>query len=117
MHFSDKTLTCIVTEGCDVVANSKYSAIFGVPVALLGVFWYTTAIGLMTAYYDTGKTFFLKVFAGFSVIAAISSAFFVYAQIALLKSICFWCMVSAGVSFTLFGAGIYFTVRLRKNKK
>jgi len=117
MHYSDNTVACIITTGCETVANSIYSAIFGIPVALLGVLWYSTAIGLMTAYYDTGKAFFLKFFAGFGTIAAMSSAFFIYAQIVLLKSICFWCMISAGISFTLFFAGIYFVVRLAKNEK
>ena len=117
MHYSNNTITCIVTTGCESVANSVYSVAFGIPVALLGVLWYSTAIGLMTAYYDTDKEFFLKACTGFSLLAALSSGFFVYAQIVLLKSICFWCMVSAGVSFTLFMAGIYFAVRLAKNEK
>jgi len=117
MHYSNHTVACIVTTGCETVANSKYSTVFGIPVALGGVAWYTAAIVLMTAYFDTKKEMFLKAFAPLGGIAAIASAFFVYAQIVLLQSICFWCMVSAGVSFTLFFSGLYFLSFFKKNKK
>ncbi|MBU1151254.1 hypothetical protein KJ632_00320, partial [Patescibacteria group bacterium] len=43
-HYYGTGLNCIVFEGCDTVANSEYSTMFGFPVALYGVAFYLTVL-------------------------------------------------------------------------
>ena len=58
-HFSTaKTSYCQFGElfNCDVVNRSKYSTVFGVPVALIGILGYSLLVGLATLYRDKAET-------------------------------------------------------------
>lgn len=111
MHFTGNDLVCGPLGGCNVVTRSQYATVFGVPVALLGSFYYLTVFILSLFYIDSKKVFLLNLIPVITVFGLLASVWFVFAQLVLLKTICVYCMVSAGTSLTLFllGAWLFFT--------
>lgn len=79
---------------CNVVATSSYSAIYGIPVALLGLLFYI-AVALGAAYYSRGKNRlilrWLLIFAGAGLIF---SFYLLYVQIFVLRALCQYCLAS-----------------------
>lgn len=114
-HFLGQIPPC-TSGGCEFVLTSSYSAIWGIPVALLGVLYYFTVLILSIAFLDTKKSIILKRSAQISVIGFLGSIYFVYLQLFVINHICKYCMVSAFTCTALFIIGIYTFYKLKKAK-
>jgi len=91
---------CGPLHGCETVAQSEYSRIAGVPVAVYGVglslilltlavtWWRTNLYGLLLAHY------------GLSLAGVIFEIYFIYIQIAVIRAVCVWC-TTYGLSLIL----------------
>lgn len=91
-----------IASDCGKVLRSSYSVMFGVPLALLGIFQYSLLlIGIILLAVYRKKIFAYWV-VGQSMIGAIFSLYFMYIQIGILKSICIYCTWSAIISFVIF---------------
>ncbi len=101
-HLRGVSPNCSLLAGCDVVTSSKYSEIFGIPVALVGSLYYLSIFFALVAYFDTKKIHFFRVAAYLTPLGLLASAWFVYLQLGILKAICIYCMGSAISSTTLF---------------
>ena len=113
-HFLGTPIPCAILQGCEQVTNSRYAAIFGVPVALLGAFYYLTILVLAVIYLDSRKPSVLKLLACITPFGFLASLWFVFLQIFIIKAICLYCMVSAATSTLLFIFGMYY---LKKQKR
>jgi uncharacterized membrane protein len=80
--------------GCEVVQSSRYAEVFGVPVAALGLIGYLAL--LLTSLSASGAARAAQV--GIALAAFTFSAYLVYVQLALIGSVCEWCVVSDGVT-------------------
>ena len=107
-HFSQVIPPCTINRffpiisDCGKVLRSSYSVIFGVPLAVFGVIQYSLlfiVLILLLKYKNKIITYWI-IFQ--SMIGAIFSLYFVYIQLAILNSICLYCMLSAIISFTIF---------------
>ena len=112
-HFLGTPIPCVILQGCEQVTNSQFAAIFGIPVALLGSFYYLTVLILSVVYLDTRKLLVLKLAAIFTIFGFLASLWFVFLQIFIIKAICLYCMISAVTSTLLFISGLIFW---KKNK-
>lgn len=106
-HYGGNVPPCSIA-GCEVVLKSGQSAIAGIPVAVLGSIYYLVILILSIVFLESGKMAILRFASSLTVIGIIASAYFVYLQFFVIGQICQYCMVSAGTSTGLFGAGIYF---------
>lgn len=105
-HITGGTPNCSVLEGCDVVTTSKYSEVFGIPVALGGAFFYLTMFILTILHLDTKKETFLRFAAMITPAGLLASIYFVFVMAVLLEAWCLYCLGSAASSTTLFVLGM-----------
>jgi uncharacterized membrane protein len=104
--------TACPIEGCNIVLNSPYANVFGLPLALFGLLAYLAMIGFAVAplLISSDKklqretverwTGFFLFWGGTSMMV-----FSVYLMLLLafaIKAVCVYCLVSAACSFTLF---------------
>lgn len=88
-------------EGCNAVAQSPYSKLLGIPLAMYGVLFYALTLILSAA------ILFLKIRAlpFYLLIAtaggALASVYFLFVQFFLIKALCVYCLLSAVISFAL----------------
>lgn len=99
---SGTPLVCDILEGCNIVANSPHSVLFGIPLSLLGAIFFggmvcATAL-LFSSYSNRTRLFFF----GWSCVGILFSLYFLYVQAFLIGAWCVYCLVSAGTTFGLF---------------
>ena len=87
---------CLGVGDCEYVNTSRYSELFGIPVALLGGLTYITFIALcvliwreLAEAYSRLALFFV------AVIGFLFSMYLTYVEVAILHEICPWCVFSA----------------------
>ena len=111
---SDMVCYVHIMGDCNDVLQSKYSEIFNVPVALLGLGYYLFVLSLLVFIYFTKnktKSFFLL-----SLITAVGFLFgliLVYLQLFVLEAVCPYCMLSALISVLLFGIDYIYFIKLK----
>ncbi|OGO34288.1 MAG: hypothetical protein A2Z16_12700 [Chloroflexi bacterium RBG_16_54_18] len=96
---------------CESVNSSRFAEIAGIPIALLGAGSYLTILGLLLLErrrYFWAEYVPLMVF-GLSLVGVMYSAYLTYVEVAILKAICPYCVISAIVLVILLALA---TVRL-----
>ncbi len=86
VHFSPGLLVC-QTSGvinCQDVLTSVYSAVFGIPIAVLGLIWFLAGFYIFTKGHKDLKF-------GWSAIGIVAIAYS-FSSMALLKAICEYCL-------------------------
>ncbi|PIY68881.1 hypothetical protein COY90_03570 [Candidatus Roizmanbacteria bacterium CG_4_10_14_0_8_um_filter_39_9] len=107
-HFAGTLPICTINRfmpifsDCGAVLRSSYSVLFGVPLALLGVIHYSLLAIALFVSEITGKKIWriwilLEVSAGI-----VASSYFMYIQIGIIGTLCFYCTASAAISLILF---------------
>ena len=110
-HFSTFVPPCtnhILFADCGKVLSSTYSVVYGVPLAMIGVFYYGV-IAIITIITVTKvivgqskKPLFSYLLIIIPTIGFLSSLYFIFLQVFVIKAICLYCMLSALTSTLLF---------------
>jgi uncharacterized membrane protein len=86
---------------CDVVAASKYSEVYGIPVAIFGLLWFVIA----ATFPFTGKLLGNragKLLLAWSIFGLIGIGWLAYAELFLIKALCIACTLAHA-----FGIGVF----------
>jgi uncharacterized membrane protein len=101
-RFFHSALSCSFLDGCNLVAASPYSLLFGyVPLAYLGFGFYIVMLALGISFYYNKGTFTKPLLLAFSIGGVVSSAYFVFLQLFFIKAFCAYCLASAAISVLL----------------
>lgn len=97
-RFTGGSLACTRWAECDVVNNSVYAKIYGVPVAFIGLAGYLLLLGLALATLRaTGPG--QRRLMSLSFVLALGgvgfSAYLTYLELYVIEAICIWCVTSA----------------------
>ena len=94
--FGETALTCGIEalDGCNTVAESEYSRLFGLPLALYGVAFYSILFILSAVLLALRDRFLEKVLYGGSLAAFLASLYFLYLQVFVIRALCVYCLVS-----------------------
>ncbi len=116
IKYTNNKSLCIQGIGdCWSVNTSPFSEIYGVPVSLLGLLAYLVMIILYLT--ESKNTFWSKytdiLLFGLTLIGVLYSAYLTYLEIAVIKAICPFCVISALVMLILFGNSIYRLAKLQ----
>lgn len=101
--FKKQPLVCPINKyDCNVVVQSKYNSIFGIKNEILGIVFYLfVIISALIIFYT--PSFVIKIFLTIVTFFALGfSVYLLYVQKYLLKNYCFYCIISALVSFLIF---------------
>jgi uncharacterized membrane protein len=99
------TALCLPGIGdCETVNTSRYSEIFGVPVAVLGALVYIAILVILLLKDKVG--FFTEyrwyLLFGISLVGVLFSAYLTYIEIAVIHAVCPFCVISAIVILLIF---------------
>lgn len=91
VYLSGGAPVCVASHGCEVVQNSRYARLSGVPVPLLGIAGYGLLLVLTLVRGELAQMLALGVaLAGFGF-----SMYLTWLELAVIHAICQWCVVSA----------------------
>lgn len=110
-------LKCGVVGGCEIVSQSPYSMVFGIPLSLIGMVFYLTMFFGALVYREFGLEKTLKAVSILSIVSILTSAWLVGVQIFIIQAICIYCMISAGISLILVNLGAHSLLTLHKAKR
>lgn len=104
LEFTHREAFCAGSGDCQTVANSPYSEIAGIPIAVLGIGAYLVILGLL--YLEQKGEFWreyspLMIF-GISLVGVIYSIYLTYIEIAVIYAICPYCVISAIAMLLIF---------------
>ncbi|MDP2816213.1 MAG: vitamin K epoxide reductase family protein [Rectinemataceae bacterium] len=103
---TDSALSCDLgsgLDGCNIVAQSAYSRLFGIPLGLYGVGFFALTFILAASLSVVSTRRLYQVLLTVSVFGVVASAVFVFIQFALIKALCIYCIASAGIAVLIFG--------------
>ncbi len=102
----NKVLVCAIGTDCNKVLYSEYSAVLGIPLEIIGAFYYSSLAVLsgllifgIKSVFVFDLNFILMVI---SATGAFFSLVFIYVQTILIEEWCEYCLVSAGLSLIIF---------------
>jgi len=99
--------------GCDIVNQGEYAEVKGIPVAAFGIAGYLALLALSVMAAALGGRSVIRTFFILSGVGVIVSAYLVYLQVAVIKSICFWCVVSAVTMVSIFILSVLLVRKMR----
>lgn len=101
--------TCTLLSGCDLVAASPYSRVFGVPLSLFGVFFYSLVLGFsLWGLTDRVRRLWFFILP-LTLLGFLLSLYFLYLQAVVIKAFCQYCLFSLLDATVLFILGLLLT--------
>lgn len=97
LHYKNVIPPCTIS-GCEVVLTSKYATILGVPLALLGSFFYLSVIVVSVLIISNMKPIWLKFYYLLATTGLIVSAILLGLQAFVIHQFCQYCLLSAATS-------------------
>ena len=91
---------CGPLHGCETVAQSQYSRIAGIPVAVYGVALSLVLLSLALAWIRTDRPGLLDLHYGLSLVGVIFEIYFLALQLFVIHAVCVWC-TTYGLSLIL----------------
>jgi uncharacterized membrane protein len=104
-HLAHQSVACGQSQDCDIVQQSVYSEVGGIPVALLGLVAYTTlfALTLLRDREPEGADDYISLaIFGISLIGVLYSAYLTYLELYVIYAVCWWCVSSAIIITVIF---------------
>jgi len=89
---------CGPVKGCETVAASEYSTMFGVPVALFGVMFSAILVTACAIWWRRTERRALYTSYGLGLAGIIAVAYLTYLEVFVIGAICVWC---AGYGVTI----------------
>lgn len=107
-RFTGGELACSRWAQCDVVNNSVYAVMYGVPVSVIGLMGYLLLLAVSAAVLVTdggARRRLLALTLLLSLGGVAFSVYLTYVEIYLIQALCSWCVASAVVITLLAGMG------------
>lgn len=100
---TDTPLVCDIQglDDCNVVAQSPYSKLFGIPLGTYGVMFYSAALIVLLAIVFAPRRLWFTGFVALSVFGALASLVFLGIQFFLIEATCLYCLLSALITFAM----------------
>lgn len=89
-------------SGCNIVAASPYSHIFGIPLAEFGILFYSIIFVLAALEIVLFDRLLRRVLQAISLIGVVASLYFTLIQAFVIRAFCIYCLVSALIALLIF---------------
>lgn len=99
-------------DDCNAVAESPYSRVIGIPLAVYGLGFYALAIVLIGYLFARPSRLAAKLLLLVTALGVLASIYFLYLQVYVIEAVCIYCLGSALASFLLCGLSIAVWKRL-----
>jgi uncharacterized membrane protein len=95
---------CIGSKDCSVVNQSRYSEIYGIPVAVIGLLGYAAILALLLLERNPGffKQNGTMLLFGLSLTGFLFTLYLIFLEIALIKAYCPFCITSQAAMTIIF---------------
>jgi uncharacterized membrane protein len=85
-------------SGCNIVAQSPYSHLFGIPIAVYGILFYAIVFVLAALELVVFDRLLRRVLQGLAVAGIVCSLYFTFLQVFVIGALCIYCIGSAVIA-------------------
>lgn len=103
----DLPLPCTILDGCNEVARSPYSKVFGVPLSVFGLAFYLAVGAFALAMLAFPKRVLLSLLRLFALVGFGLSIYFTYLQAFKINAFCIYCLASAAFATAIFALSLF----------
>lgn len=103
--------------GCNIVAASEYSRVFGIPLAEYGVFFYGILFILAAVELMFFNRLLRRALQVIAVIAVLFSLYFTVLQAFVIDAFCIYCLASAFIALLVLVFASYIEPMVRRDKE
>jgi uncharacterized membrane protein len=106
---AQEKMVCPFNYDCDTVIYSEYSKFFGIPVEILGLFYYgliAISYALFLVFPKISLPIFVFIVFVLTIAAFLFSLYLTFIQAFTLKQWCTWCLISAGICTLIFAIAL-----------
>jgi len=114
-YLTASPIDCLLFDGCNTVAKSPYSHVFGIPLPLFGMIFYTLMLGAVIFLAKHQNLLLARLTLVLGFIGFAFSLYFIYLQGFIIQAFCIYCLISALTSTILFCAAIYTYQSIKSN--
>jgi len=114
-HITGESVRCTIISGCSEVLSSSYAVIGGYPLASIGAFAYFSvfSLAILAVFgYRVAGQLLLPVVSSMCLV----SLWLIYLQALVIRHFCQFCLLSAGITFTMTVL-VLLNWRLNRQKK
>jgi uncharacterized membrane protein len=103
-ELSGTPLLCNIQNfsGCNIVATSQYSHLFGIPLAEFGILFYSILFVLAALEIVIFDQLLRRALQALSLVGVISSLYFTFVQMFVIDAFCIYCLASAIITVLIF---------------
>src|SRR3989304_38300 len=91
---------------CDVIAQSAHSQILGIPVAVIGLLWFSAVLAFPLFVKVLGQKKATLALMGWSILGTIGIGLFVYIEIFAIKVICLGCTLAHIIGLAILAVSL-----------
>jgi uncharacterized membrane protein len=99
-HYTNTLVPCSFSHGCEIVLRSQYAEVFGIPVAALGVLFYSVVL-IASIFFVTNKQYHWAL-SVWGLMGFVSTLYLLYIQAFVLHAYCQYCLLSTFSSTLTF---------------
>lgn len=106
---SHEKMACPLDSDCDAVIYSDYSKFFGIPVEIIGLFYYgaiAISYSLFLAFPHFAPPLIVFAVLTLTIAAFLFSLYLTFIQAFAIKQWCTWCLMSAGICAIIFATAL-----------
>ena len=97
-YITADTIHCFLFEGCNIVAGSPYSHVFGIPLPTFGVLFYGIAIIFMVLLWRHFGKILMGIALLWGIVGFLFSLYFIFLQGFIIQAFCIYCLISGAAS-------------------
>lgn len=101
-HYKNVIPSCSFAHGCETVLTSQYSALFGIPIALIGAAFYLALMALLLIWIQTKQKVWMTLLTTTAGAGLFVAVILVGIQAFVLHAFCQYCLGSELIDFLLF---------------
>jgi uncharacterized membrane protein len=102
-------------SGCNIVAQSAYAHILGIPLGTYGILFYGCVFILSLLYLLSPRRIVVRLLGLLALAGLAASILFVSIQIFLIKALCVYCLGSAAIDVLIFLSTLLLYIRTKPN--
>lgn len=92
LDLKKETPFCLINSGCEFILQNKYSRIFNIPIAFLGIVYFLILL-IFSFLIFKGKNYLIKFFKIIITFGFLFALYLIYLQFFVIKSFCQYCLV------------------------
>jgi uncharacterized membrane protein len=112
VHLAGGVPYCGPSGGCEVVQESEYSRVFGIPVAAIGFAFSAVTVVAALAWWRRADRRGLLVAYALGILGSFFVAYLTYLELFVIRAICVWCV---GYGITVVAGFVVAAVALRRS--